>query len=1303
MFKYIYMPFLCLFSLISFAGSRPKPVVVDIGKNYYKPSEQYVTPHIAWAKPYRDGKLKVLFIALNMRMRESVEFAQRLDIDFKYANLKVRNGKGMFDPGYFRKGHYLGDEPGDKLNRLNKFIEKDYDLYVIGDINWKYLPENVRKKILESIKNGAGLIKVSSGIAENYSGKDLDAAAAKRVEIPERVIEGVPWKFLPVFENWKNAKDLLKGEFKAASYGKGKIIQIVGYQIPDQQIITPGFSRKPLWHRWNHFWFRWGFNKTKHRELDLPITEIKRVNYDYYMQFMIRVMLYAANRTPEAVVANPGKVVKIKFADSNNIVFPIASSGKIPGAILECKVRDRDNYVMAEKQKIHTIAAGKQNISFELNRKLPNGKYFADLWIKNAKGEVAGFGTIPLQITSDNKILSASLNRNSFKKNETVTGNIKINIKNNLYIEILHKDSFKRLISRRKLNISGNNLKFFLPPENPLAVWQFLELRLTDGVNVYDRKKLAYTISDLYLEDTIRLGVWQWSFMSYLTFSLYERLYELGFDSVGRFYSSHPPTSHYYLLEPEVESRLGRAEMATMANLRYIPPIMRITDSGIYAKGKVYFGTGKNDFIKKQDNVRYPCLNDEKYLRLAKDRCRTIVNRFSPQSTSDYFFDQEPCLSQSWHRKHIGVCYCPLCKNYFRKYLKCQYKTIAAVNREYGTSWKNFSEVEPPMLKDLSVKNANLAPCWADFRLAMCGIYSGFYEKLTKTINNIQPNAKTGIAAPISFGFRAVEGMDLWQFSKWMKLKFPYYSFTQRVLNSFAQKDSLLGQGTTWGPARARSREHAYWMAWNNLFTGNNFSYLYHGDTGFATTIANDYTVFKDLKHYIEQNLRIKSGIGKLIHEATPDNGGIAVLYSISSVMNWPLLEKFGKVDNIGYKRYGKIGSEALRVNYGNWSQILKQSNVPCNFVAYEQVASGILSKGDYRVLILPMSTALSPAEIREIKKFVKNGGIVIADVAPGIADQHCKPFAASPLDEVFGVGQNTGNPQIEEAMITLAEDSEFRPKSLGISRASVSLKVTTGKANGMINGKIPLLIINRYGKGKGILLNFTLDGYYSLISIKRSDPTLTKKSEKLRNFIHNLFTNTVKVLPAKMSPELPLATCYVFKEGDNRYLGVLQDLPEPWTKYAAKTSKPLEYHKTTLSFPDKAHIYDMLTGKYLGYENKISTEIKVIEPKLYSLLNYTVDDLELSCPGSIKQGKTLNYKVVLKTSKKPERHVFRVSMISPENKEIRHYSGNVNCLQGKYSGKINLALNDSPGQYTLRIKDIATGMTAKKKFLVEK
>ncbi len=74
------------------------------------------------------------------------------------------------------------------------------------------------------------------------------------------------------------------------------------------------------------------------------------------------------------------------------------------------------------------------------------------------------------------------------------------------------------------------------------------------------------------------------------------------------------------------------------------------------------------------------------------------------------------------------------------------------------------------------------------------------------------------------------------------------------------------------------------------------------------------------------------------------------------------------------------------------------------DFVASPQIEDGALDPRRFRVFVMPFSLALSPREAQAIEAFARAGGIVIADGAPGLLDEHCAWQRAGLLDGLFGV-----------------------------------------------------------------------------------------------------------------------------------------------------------------------------------------------------------------------------------------------------------------------------------------------------------
>jgi hypothetical protein len=94
---------------------------------------------------------------------------------------------------------------------------------------------------------------------------------------------------------------------------------------------------------------------------------------------------------------------------------------------------------------------------------------------------------------------------------------------------------------------------------------------------------------------------------------------------------------------------------------------------------------------------------------------------------------------------------------------------------------------------------------------------------------------------------------------------------------------------------------------------------------------------------------------------------------------------------------------DAIRASTRSFAHALEHAGLQYRFVSSEEVGRGELQKANYRLLILPRAIALAPAAAKEIRDFVGQGGMVIADGEPGVFDEHGRRAAKPLLSEIFG------------------------------------------------------------------------------------------------------------------------------------------------------------------------------------------------------------------------------------------------------------------------------------------------------------
>jgi len=73
-------------------------------------------------------------------------------------------------------------------------------------------------------------------------------------------------------------------------------------------------------------------------------------------------------------------------------------------------------------------------------------------------------------------------------------------------------------------------------------------------------------------------------------------------------------------------------------------------------------------------------------------------------------------------------------------------------------------------------------------------------------------------------------------------------------------------------------------------------------------------------------------------------------------------------------------------------------------YLSDEDIAAGVLEKEGYKALILPYSKGMKEVEAEFIRRFVRNGGLVIADNTPGICSEHGRVLKTPRLHDLFPV-----------------------------------------------------------------------------------------------------------------------------------------------------------------------------------------------------------------------------------------------------------------------------------------------------------
>ncbi|MGC8842361.1 MAG: beta-galactosidase, partial [bacterium] len=741
---------------------------VDYGPKHISPTLEVITPHIKWLKPYANGPLNVLFLTHRGAMREIVELAERMDINYTVISIARPNTFYERDPC-----NPSTLSPESMTTDGERKLEGNYDVIVIGNIDWNCLPLSWRYLILRKVKDGTNLLGMIRG-KDEYLTKALE----KKIEIDFPFL--FPYKGLPHFEKYEDINSFLNHTLDVYQFGEGRIFLLKGYDVPyKMQMLTPSPIGNPL--------------------------EVSYIEYDYYLAFICHLLTLCARKEPTVKIMG-SDFLEVNRDELSKLNFSLESKEK---GEITCKltIRDKANSYVHSQTKEVPISPGENKLTFDIE-KLPAGEYFADLWVLDG-GKTIDFGSSFIKVHSDIFIKRIEIKR-AYNKEETISGKVILEGRNSNWkgfsLLIYQKDNFGRITSVKDIDLSSFPSKsplevpFSLPKSKPLTILQNIWAVLLKGKEALDCKRAYFTISNLYPEDDIRYILWVGAFGSYLTPLFYRELYKQGFDT----------------------QYTGFNEAVLLGGLYHLPYATRFIDrkTDWYPHPDVPNRT-------KEDHIRLPCLNDPSYLEEVRNTLTRTAEYLKQFSTKEFSMGDECHFVGGSYE----LCFCPYCVSGFAKFLEKEYGNIENLNREYVSNYKSFSDVKPVTLEEVK-KDSRLVPLWVDYRRYMEDVWAGIYKFSRDVIEKVVPGAKVGYEGS-DMAVNSFIAADFYKLMQAMNLNNTYDApFIPYAVSHFSQPATLLGLGWYGGYNPCRSEIYNRYIAWRHLFRGANSFWVWHGEPG---------------------------------------------------------------------------------------------------------------------------------------------------------------------------------------------------------------------------------------------------------------------------------------------------------------------------------------------------------------------------------------------------------------------------------------------------------------------------------------
>ncbi|HUZ72209.1 MAG TPA: alpha-amylase family protein [Stellaceae bacterium] len=385
---------------------------------------------------------------------------------------------------------------------------------------------------------------------------------------------------------------------------------------------------------------------------------------------------------------------------------------------------------------------------------------------------------------------------------------------------------------------------------------------------------------------------------------------------------------------------------------------------------------------------RDPSLSDPRWLKKIHDRLVATVETYRPYRPLYYNLADESGIADLAAYWDFDVSDPSLAA--MRQWLKTQYPDLAALNREWGSDFPNWSRVVPPTTTAAMQQTDENFAAWADFKAWMDVAFARALRMGRDAVHEADPHAYAameGVQVPGWGGYdysRLAQSVDVMETGD--------QNFD--LIRSLAPHMILLSTSFDSGKAEARQ----VWRAWLEgargliLWDDNHQFVDSAGVRGSRGLAAAPY--FRALR----------DGLGALVIDSRRLISPVAILYSPASMRAQWMLDWKDKGN--AWTRRGSAAEggndNTVRSAMSAYALAIKALGFEPRFIAAASLEKGALRRGDCRVLILPHAIALSPAGAGAIRRFVSAGGTVIADSEPGRFDAHVKRLDRPLLSDVF-------------------------------------------------------------------------------------------------------------------------------------------------------------------------------------------------------------------------------------------------------------------------------------------------------------
>ncbi len=602
-----------------------------------------------------------------------------------------------------------------------------------------------------------------------------------------------------------------------------------------------------------------------------------------------------------------------------------------------------------------------------------------------------------------------------------------------------------------------------------------------------------------------------------------------------------------------------------------------------------------NDWMKSRDEaamVRPYCLEDPAWLAESQKQMRRAATMHREHQPLLYDIRDE--LSVTISANPFDYDFSPKSLEGFRAWLKEQYGTLEALNKQWDTDFATWEDVrpfttdqikarmvtgermpktppdwsavkrlpfEPLTASDRPVK-WNLSP-WCDFRTYMDTVLARTLHTLRQSAREVDSATPVGIEGtqmPHAFG-----GYDLWKLSQNLDWVEPYdVANAREIFGSFMPGKPILST------VFEKDTNHAMRRLWHLLLQGDKGCIIWWSED--CVDMSKPDAPLTDKAKALAPALKeMTSPLARLFLTAEKEYDPIAVHYSQASIQVAWLVES--TVDGATWPRRfssheGKHNKHA-RVRNG-WLKMLQDMGYSPRFLSTEQIEKGELVKGGYRMFVMPQSYAVTDGESKAID-----------DWRDHQTDDDWFLFHSSPTGWFDGRGKLLKQPQgglLPGGFMTLWQTG---PSNRGVGPSDVQ-----SAPGGRVYEGFPC----------------NLADYLK----QRQDDSADKSKHQLSHFMDGLKRLLDACPPPIRAPWGDCARVHRYRLGAARLVAFERNIDYHMSEDLAQAGGNEALEKPVQSqalMREPAHVYDLRTGKYVGNTASITIELDPWKPSLYALL----------------------------------------------------------------------------------------------------